>query len=111
MLPVFKNLPHIIIPQAGRIIIVVPVVRKLLSIEAVQASKVGPYPQNSLMVDTEAYNYVVAQAVFVAGLMKILSESVAFPVKIDQSSPIGPNPDIAPFVFHKAVYIVVLQAL
>jgi len=52
LLPVFKYFPHIIIRQARRITVTMPVACELLTVEAVEAAKERPYPENILMIDT-----------------------------------------------------------
>ena len=84
-----------------------PVVPELFSIEAVETAKVCPYPENVLMVDTQAYNYVIAQAVFIVWIVQVLFKCVLLPVKKNQSAAIGPNPEITGFIFNKPVYIVI----
>jgi hypothetical protein len=88
-----------------------PVVFELFSIEAVETAKVCPYPENILMVDTHAYNYVIAQAVFIVWIVQVLFKCILLPVKKNQSAAIGPNPEITGFIFNKPVDIVVWKAL
>ena len=63
------------------------------------------------MIDTQAYNYVIAQAVFIVGIVQVLFKCILFPVKINQSPAIGANPDITGFIFNKPVDIIVWKAL
>ena len=88
-----------------------PVVCEFLSVEAVEAAKVCSYPENILMIDTQAYNYIIAQAVFVVWIVQVLFKCILLPVKKNQSPAIGPNPEITGFIFNKPVYIVVWKTL
>ena len=74
--------------------IIMPVVCKFISIETIKAAKVSSYPKYVFMINQQTYNYVTAQAVFIVGIVQVLFERIVFPVKINQSSTIGSNPDI-----------------
>src|SRR5436305_1670772 len=110
LFPVIKYFPHIVGSQTGRITITMPVVFELFSIEAVETAKVCPYPENILMVDAHAFNYVIAQAVFIVWIVQVLFKCIFLPVKKNQSAAIGANPEITGFIFNKPVDIVVWKA-
>ena len=69
-----------------------PVVCKLLSIKAVEAAEVCSNPENILMIYPQAYNYIIAKAVFIVWIVQELFERILLPVEKNQSSTIGANP-------------------
>src|SRR5690606_32876126 len=95
VMPVFHDLPDVVVREAGSIGGVVAVVDEALAIEAVQPPEVRADPELFLMIDPEAHDHVRAEAVGIARLMKILSERVPAPVEIDQPAAIRADPDIA----------------
>ena len=71
-----------------------PVVCESLSIKAVETTKICTYPKNSLMIYTQTYDYIIAEAIFIVWIMQILFECIVLPVKKNQSSSICTDPDV-----------------
>src|SRR2546430_643728 len=108
---VFRNRAYPVFRDTSRPGIVVFIMCKCFAVKTIQTAKISTDPQSLGMVNKQAYHDIIAQAVYLISIVKIIFKYSFFSVKINEAAAVRPNPDVSGLVLGETINITETQTV